>query len=111
MSRLWSNATNLPPPSKAFDGETYSAPRDFVRLTGQWLRVFKVMRDGEWRSLNQIKSAIFGFADNADSESAISARLRDFRKPRWGAHTVERRHRGAGLWEYRLLVRKGRDAA
>lgn len=86
-----------------FDGETYVAPRDEVRLTGQALRVFKVMKDGQWRTLAQIARETERF-DSHDSEAAISARLRDFRKDRFGAHTVEREHVTKGLFRYRLLI-------
>ena len=80
-----------------FDGRTLG-PGDEDRLTGQALRVWRVMRDGEWRSLADIKIACGGH----DSEAAISARLRDFRKPRFGGHVVERKHLGNGLWVYRV---------
>ena len=86
-----------------FDGETYEPAHDRVRLTGQSLRVWRVMKDGKWRTLSEIAAG----TDRGDSEAAVSARLRDFRKERFGGHTVERRSRGIrdkGLFEYRLLI-------
>lgn len=83
-----------------FDGDTYVPVLDEVRLTGQWLRVFTVMCDQQWRTLREIADA------TGDPEASISARLRDFRKPRFGGCIVKRQHRGEltrGLYEYQLL--------
>ena len=80
------------------DGATYSQPRDQVRLNAQTQRVFDVMRDGEWRTLDRI-SFVTG-----DPEASVSARLRDLRKERFGGHTVDREHVEGGLWRYRLTV-------
>jgi putative component of toxin-antitoxin plasmid stabilization module len=32
----------------------------------------------------------------------VSARVRDLRKAKYGAHIVDRRYVGHGVWEYRL---------
>ncbi len=87
-------------PEPRFDGATVE-PLDVPRLTGQLARVADLMADGRWRRLRQI-------ADEAScSEASASARLRDFRKDRFGAHTVERRRdaRCPGLWSYRVQLR------
>lgn len=81
-----------------FDGDDYQPERDKQRLTGQILRVFKAMRDGEWRTLEQLRRI------TGDPEASISAQLRHLRKPRFGGHTVEKRHIGKGLYLYRLEV-------
>ena len=86
------------PESHDFDGATYEPEQDKHRLNCQLRRVFDLMRDGKWRTLDVIAYQVSG------SEAAISARLRDFRKPRFGAHTVERRRVKCGLFEYRLLA-------
>lgn len=80
-----------------FDGYTYEPALDAERLTGQLLRVWQLMRDGKWRTLAEIASAVDG------SEAGVSARLRDFRKPKFGALHVDRRRVDGGLYEYRLL--------
>lgn len=85
------------PPKANFSGETYSPSRDFVRLNKQAQAVFEAMKDGQWRTLNEIS-----FITHAP-ESSISARLRDFRKERFGSHTVSRRHVKNGLHEYQLI--------
>ena len=42
-------------------------------------------------------------AEAQGSEAAVSARLRDLRKKRYGQHIVERKYVGNGLWAYRLV--------
>ncbi len=83
-----------------FDGATYEPQHDHVRLHSQHLRVWTLMRDSQWRTLNEISVA------TGDPVASVSARLRDFRKPQFGGFVVERRSRGPrsrGLFEYRLL--------
>lgn len=82
------------------DGKTFNLSRDGVRLDGQHARIFALMRDGQWRTLKQISEA------TREPEASISARLRDYRKPRFGSHLVERRHLRDGLYEYRLIARR-----
>jgi hypothetical protein len=57
------------------------------------------MADGDWRTLHEIS------ARTSDPLQSISARLRDFRKQKFGGHTLERRNISGGLFEYRLVVR------
>ena len=91
-----------------FDGFTYEREPDQVRLNEQALRVARLMADGRWRTLGEIER------DTQDPQASISARLRDFRKDRFGASTVERRRRGEearGLHEYRLEMSRATRAA
>lgn len=84
-----------------FNGPVYSSRFDLERLTGQLNRIFSLMRDAEWRTLNEI-SGVTG-----DPPASVSAQLRHLRKPRFGGHTVNKRHRGErceGLWEYQVVV-------
>lgn len=82
------------------DGITYDHERDGKRLASQHARVFNCMKDGRWRTLAQISDAT-GYP-----EASISARLRDFRKDRFGSHGVDRRHVADGLHEYRLVLNR-----
>jgi hypothetical protein len=83
-------------PSVAFDGATYAPALDHARLGGQLLAVFDFMQDGAWRTLAEVSAVVGG------SEAAVSARLRDLRKEKYGAHEVDRQRIEAGLWKYRL---------
>jgi hypothetical protein len=78
-----------------FDGSTYDAARDEVRLTGQLQNVRQILSDNRWHTLSEIAQRIGG------SEAGISARIRDLRKPKFGNHTIDRQHIGGGLWRYR----------
>jgi hypothetical protein len=84
-----------PPP---IDGETYDPEQDGERLRGQLQRVFNQMSDGAWWTLEHLTLLVGG------TEAAVSARIRDLRKPKFGGYRVDRRRvQGAnGIWEYRL---------
>jgi hypothetical protein len=97
MNKMNERSLQEPPPHRAFDGETYEPPRDHVRLRGQMQKVYDLMRDGRWRTIPEITAEVGG------TPQSISARLRDFRKSKYGARQVERRSIGAGLFTYRLL--------
>ena len=81
-----------------FDGETYDKAGDGARMGTQLKRVHDCMRGGEWWTLYRLAAHVRG------SESGVSARIRDLRKPRFGGHTIHRRRvpGGAGLCEYRM---------
>lgn len=96
------NAAIEPRPPTLFDvppqfsGQTYEPEHDEKRLTGQLLAVWTVLQDRSWHTLAELHARCGG------SEAGVSARLRDLRKPAWGAHTIERRRRTQGQYEYRL---------
>lgn len=79
-----------------FDGATYERDKDQMRLNAQLWRVCVVIQDRQWYSLAELAEA------TGDPEASISARLRDLRKPRFGNHTIQRRRRSPGTFEYRL---------
>lgn len=81
-----------------FDGPVYEHENDSERLSYQHQRIKSVMMDKLWRSLPEI-SDITG-----DPPASISAQLRHMRKERFGLHTVNKRHRTQGLWEYQLIL-------
>ena len=83
-----------------FDGDDYVPKRDDVRLTGQLLRVWNAVCDQNWYSLKEIAER------TGDPEASISAQLRHLRKPRFGAHLVERLHIARGLFKYRVVLKK-----
>lgn len=86
---------SAPPPAK-FNGSDYVPDRDDIRLRGQQLAIWELMRDGKFRTLRQISDA------TGAPEASISAQLRHLRKPRFGAFNVEKVHLGEGLYQYRV---------
>jgi hypothetical protein len=85
-------------PVADMDGDTYDPSLDRVRLNGQNLKVYLLMRDEVWRRLSQIAWHVHA------PEASVSARLRDLRKEKFGEHTVNRRRvTVTGLWEYQLI--------
>lgn len=84
-----------------FNGPAYDKQHDQLRLGYQFERVFACMKDGKWRTLDEIA------AHTGDPAASVSAQLRHARKPRFGGYLVNKRPRGdraKGLWEYQLLV-------
>jgi hypothetical protein len=78
------------------DASAYDSALDHARLSKQLGRIFDLMADGQWRTLQEIADA------TGDSHASISAQLRHLCKKRLGSHTVERRRRGVlerGLYE------------
>lgn len=86
---------------KWFDGKTYEPGLDEERLKRQLFRVWKIMftHRKTWLTLYEIRN------ETGDPLQSISARLRDFRKDKFGGHDIQRRRRLCpvkGLFEYRL---------
>ena len=88
----------IPPGRHDIDGLTYEADRDHKRLATLHERVFNQMSDGQWWTLGYLALLTGG------SENGIAARIRDFRKPKFGGYEVPKRYRGDGLWEYCLML-------
>ena len=84
------------PENPMFDGADYIPIRDNARLTGQIKRIYSLMSDGKWRTLQEIEQ------ETGDPQASISAQLRHLRKARFGGYTVGREHLGGGLYRYRL---------
>jgi hypothetical protein len=82
-----------------FDGPDLQ-PADQVRLTAQQQRLLAYMGDGRWHTLRAISEA------TGIPEASASAQCRNLRKVRFGSHTVERRHLGGGLYQYRVVSRE-----
>ncbi len=77
-------------------GATFHAD-DEVRLNDQASDIWRAMAQGDWWTLRAL-------ADwTGHPEASISARLRDFRKERFGGHTVDAQVIRRGLWRYRLV--------
>jgi hypothetical protein len=86
------------PENLAFDGETYEPEKDQKRLGKQLFLIRDIMSHGRWERLPEL-SRITGYP-----EQSISARIRDLRKPRFGAYKIERRRvSDSGTFEYRMV--------
>lgn len=90
-----------------FGGYTFSETLDGDRLRIQLHAVWNFMFDEHWDTLHSISVAV------GAPEASVSARLRDFRKPKFGGHIVERQRipNGNGLHIYRLRKRSPVDGA
>ena len=87
-------------PGPQIGGATYVPSLDRERLGEQYLRVWDLMIDGQWRSLREISNA------TGDPEASVSARLRDVRK-NYGTDAMQaRRVPGIdgrrGHWHFRF---------
>ena len=78
------------------DGLTFDPYLDEDRLNKQMRRVFAAVRDGHWYTLREIADR------TGDPEASVSARLRDFRKPKFGGLILNRRRVGEELFAYQL---------
>ncbi len=95
-----------PSPAPMFDGSTFVAALDLSRLSRQLDKVKVLMLDGKHRTLREIGAAIKApGSPEPVSDAAVSARLRDLRKERFGSYPVRKARRGdasLGIWEYWL---------
>lgn len=83
-------------PEERFGGSTYEPAFDAERLGKQAKAVFRLLREDRWWTLRQLSDAT-GYP-----EASVSARLRDFRKQKFGGYIVERQRVSGGLWRYRM---------
>lgn len=92
---------DVEPNAPDFNGPNYDRDADHPRLARQHERIRDLMRDGQWRTLNEIAVA------TVDPPASISAQLRHLRKARFGSWIIEKRprsERSRGLYEYRMLA-------
>lgn len=80
-----------------FHGSDIDMNRDAKRLTGQLLDIYALMKDGNWRTLNEI-SKITGHPP-----ASISAQLRNFRRVEFGSFDLQKNYLGNGLYQYRII--------
>ncbi len=87
------------------DGICHRVDRQLDHVRDYMLNVSKLPTN-RWRTLGEIEFGISSMI--CAQQTAISARLRDLRKPEYGGYTVEKRLRVRdgepirGLWEYRI---------
>jgi hypothetical protein len=90
----------------SFGGATLEK-KDIPRLGKQLRAVYDVMADGQFRTLTAIADAVKANTGIVASPQSISARLRDFRKEKFGGFKVNRRAAGEGLFDYQVLNANG----
>jgi len=71
--------------------------KNFDAFNAQARRVWNQTVNRGWFTLDKIA------AETCDPVQSVSARLRDFRKEKFGSHKVERRMIDKGLYEYRVI--------
>lgn len=95
--------SDLPRISRNFDGSDYDPELDGARLSGQLLRVYEVMRDGEWHTIPEVQSECrrrFGYQI---MDASVGKHIRHLRYERFGHFIVDKRRIDeSGLWEYRV---------
>lgn len=69
-------------------------------FSSQRLLVWQAVEDGAWHRLAALAARL-----NLPEQS-VSARLRDFRKARYGGHRVDRRRESRGVYAYRVVKTK-----
>ena len=81
-----------------FDGSDYVHERDGKRLAKNHLKLKELMRDKVYRTLSEISYI------TKIPEASVSAGLRDFRKERFGSHTLNKKYLENGLYSYQLIL-------
>ena len=71
------------------------APSDLKRLSGQYLTVFNVVKDGRWRYPDQIAS---------ETGVRLDSALRQVRRMKQRGHGYEKNPEGNGLYAYRITA-------
>ena len=70
------------------------------KMSAAMLRVFSLMKDGQWRTLENLMNVI------GSPTQSIAIYLRAFREKRYGGHIVNKRKVGKGrIFEYQLIIR------
>ena len=88
----------------SFDGPCFDWELDHSRLTTLMALIFLEIRDGIFRTVEQIQWDITIKYNKRCSQTSISAILRHFRKEKYGGHTVNtRRVKETGLFKYQFV--------
>lgn len=82
-----------------------------VSVSSQMGRVIAVMCDGKLRTLRDIERECRRRFGHADTQSGISARLRQVACKGWIKHAYRQQIGGKQVWHYRIELAKTGDAA
>ncbi len=83
-----------------FYGDDYDDQRDGRRLGAQLQRVYDVMKDGRWRSHQEIVETLMWGGKPREKEASIARQVR-YLKDIPGCYVL-RRYEGDGLYRYSL---------
>ena len=90
-----------------FQGEDYDRTRDGKRLGAQLQRVYEVMKDGRWRSHQEIVETLMWGGKPREKEASIARQVR-YLKDIPGCYVL-RRYEGNGLYRYSLCTEQGQQ--
>lgn len=91
----------------SFDGPCFDWKLDHTRLTTLMALIFLEIRDGIFKTVEQIQWDITVNHRRRCSQTSISAILRHFRKEKYGSHTVNtKRIKETGLFKYQFVFNK-----
>ncbi len=98
------NQTTLFDELERFDGATYDHVRDYERLKTQLERVAGIISDGKWFTNGILQSQMLDHYHTHNSETALSARVRDLRKAKFAGVQIQhkRERETGGTWWYRV---------
>ena len=73
-----------------------------INVSSQLGRVIAIMRDGKRRTLREIERECWSRFGHADTQAAISARLREVCCHGWVKHSSSQNIDGKQVWHYRI---------
>jgi hypothetical protein len=86
---------------RPFGGDQYhDEDEQKLRRNTDAIRELLVGHPGQWFSVAEIRRAC-----KLSPDTEVTARLRDLRKPRWGAWAIDCERQRDGVYRYRLRVR------
>lgn len=83
-----------------FPGTDYIPGRDRARLTTQHIKVraTALAWPGGWFTMPDLAQYV------KEPAASVERQVRFLRNPRFGSYVVEKRHKGGGTFEYRVLA-------
>lgn len=94
-------STNIQPDDPTF-GPLFDYALDADRINKQLGRIERLMRDGIWRTVDEISQQLENKYCEKFPAPSVSSDLRHLRKPQFGSYNVCTRRRTVGLVEYLL---------
>lgn len=96
----WKPPAPAPPDLPHFDGETFSPTLDRLRLATVLGAVWRCLSGGKHHTLHELHAAVEADLGRTVSQTSVSSKLRDLRKPDFGAFDVQSERVKGGTWSY-----------